>query len=103
VLSERPAGSLAGKPVNLRGVGKGFNFFAEMGSWWAEDQVSRINATRWGSLRKKWTRSVRAIVLLEYISTPDAVALLSTMATGHAEAQPTKAARQALEKIAGKR
>ncbi len=65
VLSGREPDSLAGKTIGLRALGKGdgFNFFAE-GSWWAEHKVSRINSP-WNNMKKKWTRSVRAIVLLE--------------------------------------
>jgi hypothetical protein len=103
VLSGRPAGSLGTKEVILRPVGQGdgFNFFAG-GSWWAEHQVARLNSAPWGNLKKKWTRSVRAIVLLEHIGTPEAVAVLTELATGHAEAQPTKVAKEALAKVAGK-
>jgi hypothetical protein len=47
-----------------------------------------------------WTRAVRAIVLLEHIGTPGAVAILKDMATGHPDAQPTKVARDCLERLA---
>jgi len=100
MFSERVTGSLEGKEVQLRNVGDGFNFFIPtMGSWWAENKVSRINSTVWGNRKKKWTRSVRAIVLLEHIRTPDAVAILRDMATGHPDAQPTKVAKIALERV----
>jgi hypothetical protein len=42
------------------------------------------------------------IVLLEHINTPQTVAILETMASGHPDAQPTKAAREALTGISGK-
>jgi hypothetical protein len=102
VLSGRNAGSLAGKQITLRrlGNGNGYNFFAE-GSWWAEHQVARLNANSWGNTRKKWTRAVRAIVLLEHIGTPDAVSILQSMRSGHPDAQPTRAARESLERIVG--
>src|SRR4029077_14324847 len=57
VLSGRLAGSLAGKQIELSKAGTGFNFRAE-GSWWAENDVSRINSTNWGNRRNKWIRSV---------------------------------------------
>jgi hypothetical protein len=104
ILSGRNAGSLAGKQITLRRVGNGgdgYNFLAE-GSWWAEHKVSRINSGWWGNMRRKWTRAVRAMVLLEHVGTPDALAILRDMATGHPEAQPTRAARVALERISGK-
>jgi hypothetical protein len=102
VLSGRAAGSLTGKTVNLRplGNGEGFNFFAN-GSWWAEHRVERLNVG-WGNPKKKWTRAVRAITLLEFIGTPDAAAVLREMATGHPDAQPTKEAKAALERLAEK-
>ncbi len=102
VLSGREAGALAGKNVQLRAVGgEGFNFFAEnFGSWWAEHKVSRLNLTHWGNYKKKWTRAIRAIVLLEHIGTPEAAAIIKNVATGHADAQPTKVAKQALERQA---
>ena len=105
VMSGREAGQLAGKTVILRGVrGDGFNFFAQpnFGSWWAEHKVERINNPEgWGNPKKKWTRAVRAIVLLEHFGTPGAVAVLKDMATGHPDAQPTRVARDALVRVGG--
>jgi hypothetical protein len=101
VLSGRKPGSLAVQTIELRSVGNGdgFNFSSNGGSWWAEHKVSRLNGHAWANPKKKWTRSVRAIVLLEHIGTPDAVAVLTDMATGHPEAQPTIAAKAALKRI----
>ncbi len=103
VLSGRPAESLAGQQVNLRaiGQGEGYNFVAQ-GSWWAEHKVARINSTGWGNTRTKWTRCVRALMLLEHVGTPEAVAVLRAMAQGHPDAQPTRVAKEALQRIAGK-
>ena len=106
VLSGREAGQLAGKDGRCctRGRGDGFNFFAQpnVGSWWAEHKVDRINDSEgWGNPKKKWTRAVRAIVLLEHFGTPGAVAILKDMATGHPDAQPTKVARDCLERLGG--
>jgi hypothetical protein len=102
VLSGRPAGELAGKEVILRRFAGGFNFFAQpnFGSWWAEHKVERINHSEgWGNPKKKWTRAVRAIVLLEHIDTPGAAAILKDMAAGHPDAHLTKVARDALERL----
>jgi hypothetical protein len=104
VLSGWKPGSLAVQTIELRlGNDNAFYYFSkDSGSWWAEHKVSRINATTTGgNRRKKWTRSVRAIVLLEHIGTPEAVAVLTNMATGHPEAQPTIAAKAALKRIKG--
>lgn len=73
--------------------------FRQGGSWWAEHRVGQINATVHGNRRKYWTRAVRAITLLEHIGTPEAAAVLKTLATGHADAQPTKAAKDALARL----
>jgi hypothetical protein len=102
VLSGRKAETLAGEDVSLRplGNGDGYNFFApNIGSWWAEQHVARINSTGWGNTRSKWTQSVRAIILLEYIATPESLAILNIMAQGHPEAQPTKAAKIAARQL----
>jgi hypothetical protein len=101
VLSGRPAGSLEDKTVDIRrlGQGDGFNFFSENGSWWAEHVVARINHNTFASTKKKWTRAVRAIVLLEHLGTPEAIAILKDMTSGHASAQPTNAAKESLRRI----
>ena len=44
-------------------------------------------------------RCVVGIVLLEHLGTPDAVKALETMATGHADASPTKAAKESLDRL----
>ena len=44
---------------------------------------------------------MRTIVLLEHFGTPEAVAILEDMATGHPDAQPTKVARDALGRVGG--
>jgi len=91
----------------IRSVGTGFNFSAKSargrGSWWAENRIDKINSGGLrGDLKKKWTRAVRAIVLLEHIHTPDAVAILKDMAGGHPEAYPTKVAQEALAALGEK-
>jgi hypothetical protein len=104
VMSGREANQLEGKTIELRGVGDGFNFFAQpnFGSWWAEHKIERIQSREWDRTKKKWTRAVRAIVLLEHIGTPEAIAILKDMATGHPDAQPTRTAKEALKRIGDK-
>jgi RNA polymerase sigma factor (sigma-70 family) len=46
-----------------------------------------------------WLRAVRAIALLESIGTPEARAILETLAAGEAEALPTQEARAALQRL----
>jgi hypothetical protein len=104
VMSGREVGSLKGKDIKLWKFGgpDDFNFTADNGSWWAENRIERINSDSWRNTKMKWTRAVRAIVLLEHIGTPDAVAILKEMATGHPDAYPTRVAKEALDRIAGK-
>ena len=105
ILSGREAGSLQDKNIQLRKFGgpDDFNFFAENeGSWWAEVKIERINSHYWATTKKKWTRAVRAIVLLEHIGTSDAAAILKDIATGHPEAQPTKVAKESVKILAGR-
>ena len=102
LMSNRTMGSLAEKHVNLRPTGgDGYNFFDGRGSWWAEVKVERINGP-YNNIKTKWTRAVRALVLLEHIGTPEAVAVLKDMAGGHPEAQPSRVAKEALGRAAAK-
>jgi hypothetical protein len=97
LLSGRPAGSLQGKQVRLVRTGEdAFNFIEGRVSWWAEHQVARLGELAWNNKKSKWTQAVRAIVLLQHIGTPDALAILKDIASGHPDAQPTKVAKEAL-------
>ena len=88
------------KDVNLRETGNGsFNFFAGQGSWWAESKVANLDSQMGWNHKKQWTRADRAIVLLQHFGTPDAIAILQEMATGHPEARPTVIARNALKSL----
>jgi len=99
ILCDRPAEFYAGQTVELRSEGDGeYNFVTNNLSWWAEGKVVELGS-RPQTEKKKWTRALRAIALLESIGTPEAIAILRDMATGHPDAQPTKAAQEALEKI----
>ncbi len=49
--------------------------------------------------KASWVRATRAVVVLEFVGTPEARALLAVMATGHPDAAPTKAAKRAVERI----
>lgn len=98
---------LGNKAVTLREIGpvgknEGYNFSAD-GSWWAEHRVDRLNVGEFvGCPKRKWTRATRAVALLEFFNTPDAVALLKELATGHPDAQPTKMAKEALDRLKSK-
>jgi hypothetical protein len=46
-----------------------------------------------------WHRLQRAIHILEHIGTPDAMKVIEEMASGHADASPTKTAKEALERL----
>ncbi|MCE9527993.1 MAG: hypothetical protein K8R36_18280 [Planctomycetales bacterium] len=102
ILSDRQAGSLAGKDLTLRPAGAdGFNF-AIPGAWWAEHKVERLNTSPFGTPKPKWTRAVRALALLDHMDTPEATAIIKDMATGHPDAQPTRVAKEMLGKGAPK-
>jgi hypothetical protein len=103
LLMGKIADSFVGKKVELIPVGEAFNFMVDgNGAFIADHQVATINSRPWGNLKKKWTRATRAIVLLEMIGTPDALAILKKMADGHEKAGPTVAAKEAIERIAKK-
>ena len=104
VLSGRELDSLKGKAITLRKSGDAdINFFApDSGSWWAEHKVERLNSSAWMGFKKKWTRAVRAIALLEHVGSPEAKAVLKAMAMGHIDARPTKSAKEALARLAAK-
>jgi hypothetical protein len=90
VLSDVPPGTFKDKDIQLRSAPNGsFNFTGDRGSWWAEPQISRL-------ARRKWTRATRAISLLAHIGTPEAMAIIRDMASGHPDAQPTKVAKEML-------
>ena len=46
-----------------------------------------------------WDRAVRAIVVLEFVGGPKALAVLDEMASGHPDAAPTRAARLAGDRL----
>jgi hypothetical protein len=100
LLCDEPADTYTGKHIRLTpsgGVIGEYNFVAGNSAWWAEGKVSNLSGGPvWERGKKKWTRAVRAIVLLENIGTPDAMAIVRDMATGNEDAQPTKVAKQVL-------
>jgi hypothetical protein len=49
--------------------------------------------------RPSWTQAVRAVVILEHIGGPDALAILKEMAKGHPDAQPTQIAKEAVQRL----
>lgn len=102
VLSGRRFDSLAGSDVQLRKIGGGddvsFNFKSGAGSWWAEANISRLGIGAFFA-KPQWTRAIRAVKILEDIDSPEATRILSRMAQGHPETQPTIIAK----KIAMKR
>ena len=108
VLSGREPESFKDRSdLKLSKAGSGFNFTGRSArggsSWWAEHLVDRINiGDPRRDTKKKWTRAVRAIMLLEHIRSSEAVAILKNMAGGHPGAYPTKVAREALAAIDAK-
>jgi hypothetical protein len=103
LMSGRPAGVLKAQELRLMKVADGYNFVVKTdqgsASFWAESRLDRVGTARWDHPKKKWTRAVRAIVLLQYISTPEAKDILKAMATGHPDAYPTRVAKEALNAL----
>jgi hypothetical protein len=106
ILIDLPPGTLAGKKVTLRNVGSNWYNFdvrdpksaGSSSAYGVEGNLSRVTSTPWMN-KPKWTRSIRAIVLLEHIGTSDAVAIIQDMAAGNPEAQPTKVAEDARTRL----
>ena len=99
LFGDRKADSLAGKDIQLRSIGaEGYNFTSNGGSWWAEHRIDRIGSGTWNP-KRAWTRAARGVAILEQLGTPDAVKVLGQLAEGHADAFPTKAAKESLERL----
>ncbi len=56
---------------------------------------SRVSEVR----RPAWTRATRAVVILDHIGGPGALAVLKQMAAGHPDAPPTRAAKEAVHRL----
>jgi hypothetical protein len=101
VLCDAAPDAYEGMTIELRKTSDlDYNFTAQNMSWWAEHKVSRLNASKgWEISKVTWTRAARAIALLEHFATPEAKAVLVDMTTGHRDAQPTKLAQEALDRL----
>lgn len=73
-----------------------FNIVAPMGTqcWAAERSIKNVT-------KPEWTRAEIALDLLEHFDTPEAWAVVTSMATGHPGAGPTIAAKAALARRSG--
>jgi hypothetical protein len=106
ILSNYPPDQLKGSSIGLtklNGAGDRYIFRSQGGngarSWIVESKVARLDVETNFASKKTWVRADRAIVLLQHIGTPDALAILKEMAAGNAEAQPTKIAKVAVESL----
>ena len=99
ILCSQTTDVYAGKTVKLQFTGDGYNFVSDITSWWAERRIERLGNSLEENTKPQWTRASRAIVLLEHIASPEAVAILRDMSTGHPDAKPTKVAVDALERV----
>ena len=90
VLSDREMTAIYGEdPIELRKFKGGMNFMAKLesggtSSWWAEEQVGRLGDGSFEA-KKKWAQAGRGIVVLGAMGTPEALAIVKGMATGHPE------------------
>jgi hypothetical protein len=83
--------ALPNRPLGANPILRGSTSLAET--------VAELSRSGW---QKDWGRATRAVMLLEHIGTPAAVKVLERMATGHADASPTKAAKDALKRLNGR-
>ena len=101
VLNGQHVDTYKGKLLTLMKTGKdSFQFFDGNITLWAEHHVERLMFRAGDGHKQKWTRAVRAILLLEHVGTPEARALLKSMASGHVDACPTRSAKDALARLA---
>lgn len=69
--------------------------------------VRKVNGQEVGAAPKpsasmpapQWIRAGRAVLLLEHLATPETQQILRTLADGEADALPTKAAKEALDRL----
>ncbi len=61
-------------------------------SWWAEPKLENLNVG-FSTPKVQWTRIVRSLALLESFESPEAHAIIKSVASGHPDVQPTKLAR----------
>ena len=99
ILCGMTPGAFQRRTISLRGTEDGYNFYDNKASWWAEHRIERLGTSPWENHKSQWTRACRAMIVLEHIASPEAVAILRDMSTGHDDAQPTKVAREALAKL----
>ena len=100
VLAGQTPGAFGEQEMNLRDNGAdNFTLMAANSGWWLPGSIANLNVNQ---QKKKWLRATRAVMLLEYLNTPETLAMLQEMAGGHPEAMPTVAAVAAVNRIEGK-
>ena len=100
ILVGQMPGALGEQELTLRiNGGDNFTLMAGNSGWWLPGSIANLNMNQ---TKKKWTRASRAVMLLEYFKTPEAITLLKEMAAGHPEAGPTVAAVAAVGRLEGK-
>jgi RNA polymerase sigma factor (sigma-70 family) len=77
------------KPADVPEILKGSTGISE-----SIEELSRA----WSG-QKQWSRMTRAVMILEHFGTPDAVKVIERVASGHMDASPTKAAKEALGRL----
>jgi hypothetical protein len=101
VLMDVKAERFRGKAFDLVSDGPGAKSFnvsnMARGSYGqVVDPVSMVSQYR---VKAQWQRAVRAELVLGEIGTAEAVEVLKRMATGNAEAEPTRVAKEELERV----
>ncbi len=104
ILSDDTPDQLKGQSVNLRRNGQYWLFYVQnpnggSHSWYVEPKVEKLDTEDGRSRKKLWQRADRAVILLQHIGTPAAIAILKDMAGGNPDAQPTKIAKLAVDSL----
>jgi hypothetical protein len=89
-------GTLKGKTITLKRQNGNNYYFACDNTWYpAEMGVEALSVAN----KPAWLRAVRAMTIVEHIGGTAAFAILQDMATGNADAQPTKVAKEMVEEM----
>ena len=107
ILCDLKEGTIKDASFTIRRVNNQYLYFQMQAangvfrSYSATPKVSQLDTPTGTGRKKQWLRADRAVVLLQHIATPDAIAILKDMATGNPDAQPTKIARAAVDSLTG--
>ena len=100
VLLDVPPGSFTGHTFKFMRFAKdnyGLMDVARKSTMAVAWKLSQID--QGGAHKSQWRRAARAEVVLGSFGTPEAVGILKEMGTGHADAEPTRVAKEELARL----